>query len=563
MNRRLIGGIPRGWRRIGIETVQDHAWNPLKIPGLQAWYDATQNLYTDTAKTTEAVNTNDRVAVWLDLSGNGRDLIRTTDDTWRPILRNNVYKLQHRRTVRLTGGIHAMVTSATWQHFPSKRGSIYIVMFGRGDPLGSGRLAWNAGGANSLWMYNNTTGATKFYDTADRMATTADSRLGLQVHSIIRSGNTTINYYRDGVLDANVVCNNIQYDIGPLKLSNPAVNGMNADVCEIIELDHASDDIERIQIETYLMNKWLDTPRTPVWTRQGNVLVATLPAEDSNLYEATLLYEGSPQILADPLVFKIWYTSGWTNPPELNYAESADGINFTKLPGNPIISPGARSCIVKNGASYWLYSTTGGGYPIRLHTSADGVNFVLDTASCLNAGEAWCDAVHNMHVWKEGPGDWRMLYDGKLAADNHYSIGYATSVDGKTFVPYVGNPVIINGGGPCCIKIGTTYWLWQHHWIEADDTLPTDGFRWKSTDCINWVKDPLHFPTLSRIAVDEGVDFRGAGQVADLWIMEVGGVSYLFYTASSDGSAKTGNMHIKLATANMPLAQLIHTQEGA
>jgi hypothetical protein len=535
-------------------------FTPKNLPGLQAWYDVTKPLYTDTAKTTLAVNQDDRVAVLPDWSGNNRDLIRTTDDTWRPVLRNNVYRSESKRTLRFTSGSHAMATTATWIAFPAKRGSMYIVMFAGGSEY---KLATIVGNTKIFVVYSNPYTNEKIYDTSDRSASSPDSKLGLQVQSLIRTADTVVTYYRDGVLDGDITIGNAQCDEGVLKLSNAAGNGLAADVCEIILLDHASNAVERTKIETYLMRKWLDPVRTPVWTRVGDALVAGV-GDDNNLYEATALYEGSPQILPGPNVFKMWFTNEWETP-SINYAESADGVSWTRYESNPVIAAGCRSCIVKNGEDYWLYVKTD-DVNIDLHTSEDGLSWVEDTTDCLTPGGAgaWdSDRVDNMFVWQEGPSDWRMLYDGKAVADPYYSLGYATSEDGKTWTKYAGNPVIRNAGGPCMRKIGSTYWLWGHTWIEGTSTLPSDIFRYHSTDCIHWTRDPAHAPALSRIAAEEGVGYIGPGQAADAWIMEVGGACYLFYSASANGASKTGAMRIRLATAAMTLAQLVTTQEGA
>lgn len=56
---------------------------------------------------------------------------------------------------------------------------------------------------------------------------------------------------------------------------------------------------------------------------------------------------GDPQVIFDDGLFKMWY-SGWYDDPStgyeyarIDYAESADGIQWTKFPGNPVLSPGA------------------------------------------------------------------------------------------------------------------------------------------------------------------------------------------------------------------------------
>lgn len=549
---------------IKLVTVMNNGavWTPAQLTGLQAWYDASLPVYTDTGKTTLATANNALVAVIPDYSGNGRDLIRVTSDSWRPVLRTNVRKAQTARALRFVANSHAMITTETWQSFPSKRGSLYVVAYSSNKQS----LAINVGNSTNIWMYFDPTAAkAKFYDTTNRAAASADPLIDdLTVHSAIRTGNTTVAYYRDSVSIGNITIGDNQPDAGPLKLSNPATNGITADVCEIILLDHASDAAEQAQIESYLLAKWKNPTRTPAWTKAGTVLSATEASEDSNAYEPTVLYEGDPQILTEETnVFKMWYSGEWETPA-IFYAESVDGLTWTKYnSATPVIANANRGCIVKVGAVYWMYCKVNSS--IALYTSNDGITWALDTAACLSvgAGAAWdSERVDNCHVWQEGENDWRMLYDGKSAAAAYYSLGYATSTGGKVWTKHASNPVALTSG-PCLRKVGSTFWLWSHTSPEKDATLPTDLYRHYSTDCVNWVQSPSGLMALSRTTTDEGAGYGGLGQLADPWIMEVGGACYLFHSASSNGGSKTAGQHVKLATFAGTLAQLVALQEGS
>ena len=58
---------------------------PTDITGMQMWFKADTGLFTDSAKTTAATTNGDRVGAWADQSGNGNDLLQTTDAR-RPLL---------------------------------------------------------------------------------------------------------------------------------------------------------------------------------------------------------------------------------------------------------------------------------------------------------------------------------------------------------------------------------------------------------------------------------------------------------------------------------------------
>ncbi|MFH1720671.1 MAG: DUF2341 domain-containing protein [Patescibacteria group bacterium] len=285
------------------------------------------------------------------------------------------------------------------------------------------------------------------------------------------------------------------------------------------------------------------------WTRQGTVLSASTAPEDSNVYEPTVIYEGSPQILSGQTnVFKMWYSGGW-NSPNLNYAESTDGISWTKYGSNPIISAHNRSYVFKSGSTYYLYAANTANTQIDLYTSSDGVNFTLDTSSVIAIGSTgqW-DASHiaNLEIWIEGSNSWKMLYE---ASGDVWKIGLATSTDGRTWTKSASNPVISetgSRGGPWINKIGSTYYLWVHG--SPTGGLPTDLYRYTSTDLVTWTNSPVGI-VLARRTSDEGVG-TSVGQVADPTYLEYNGSVYVWYAASSDGTSQSAGQHIKLAIAS-------------
>lgn len=288
----------------------------------------------------------------------------------------------------------------------------------------------------------------------------------------------------------------------------------------------------------------------PPWTYHGDVVVATVAGDQDNTYEANVIYEGDAQILTGT-VFKMWYTGGWANPV-INYAESPDGITWTKYESNPVLTAHYRSMVLKDGSTYYMYTAQSGHTEIDLYTSGDGLSWSLDTNAALprGSGGAWDDnAVANCHVWIEAPGDWRMLYEAKQSAGS-WCIGYATSSDGKSWTKSGSNPVISGAGGrggPWLTKIGGTYHLWAHYSLSGTDPLPTDIYHWTSTDLVTWtlVKP---WPLLYRRGSLEG-GRTAVGQCADVFIVEVNGTMYVYYSGSADGSQQSGAQRVRLATA--------------
>lgn len=301
-----------------------------------------------------------------------------------------------------------------------------------------------------------------------------------------------------------------------------------------------------------------------IWTLRGAVLSGVAPDETNNVQEPTALYEGNPQILAGPNVFKLWYKSGWATP-YLHYAESADGLTWTKYASNPLLSNVEQPFIFKDGATYHLYFILHDTVTRMDHyTSADGLSWTLAQASALTtgAGGAWDDEkLGNSCIWKEGASDWRMIYEACKTTDHIWKLGYATSSDGNSWSKSGSNPVVSETGsvgGPFVYKrAASDYWCWAHHSISG--TVPTDLCRYLSSNLTTWTRNPIS-NTLVRGA-GEG-NSGSVGQLADPSIIEVSGTTYLFYGANADGSAATGHSQIKLATTARTMAQLVNTPEG-
>jgi predicted GH43/DUF377 family glycosyl hydrolase len=296
-----------------------------------------------------------------------------------------------------------------------------------------------------------------------------------------------------------------------------------------------------------------------IWNPLGTILDATAADEEGQIQEPTVIYETGAQVIvtAEP-VFKMWYSGGYTDTG-IYYAESLDGLNWTKHPANPILATHMRSFVFKNGAQYIMYAHPANG--LDKLTSADGITWAVANADVLHGGApgAWdAGGVQNIFVWIED-GTWYILYEASDDPPTHYQIGLATSPDGVTWTKNAGNPVIPHAGSTSSAhveKIAGIYYAWIH--ITTAGMLPTDFAKFHSTDLVNWTRDPAGL-AYWRTAGDEGVDFA-AGQVADPCLLEVNGQTWMFYTAMSDGSQPTA--HINVARANYPIDRVARSLEG-
>jgi len=222
-------------------------------------------------------------------------------------------------------------------------------------------------------------------------------------------------------------------------------------------------------------------------------------------------------------MYHAWY-GGWRgdynrevkNFIKLGYAYSADGVNWTKHPDNPVYTEHWTEdmAIVKNGGTYFMYAENeftgdGNGATIDLYMSTDKVNWTRHGV-VLTPSTGWeANDVGTPTVWKEG-NKWFMLYEG---FDNGAGkVGLATSADGKSWTRFAGNPVLLNFLNPdldiaidSVIKIRNVYYAYGHYDSSAGVWA---GGLFTSTDLIKWSAYPGN-PILdnSAVVVDNGVNY--------------------------------------------------------
>jgi predicted GH43/DUF377 family glycosyl hydrolase len=208
----------------------------------------------------------------------------------------------------------------------------------------------------------------------------------------------------------------------------------------------------------------------------------------------------SPYVLYDGTMFHLWYAGeDGSTTTRIGYASSADGINWNKYSGNPVInigSPGSwdddavyPDTVIFDGATYHMWYTGDDGPTHRTGyaTSPDGVTWTKPNLGIFDyGGNSNNNIVLNLGV----PGSWEdqhvyrpaVLYDGSEykmwyggGDSSTIKTGYAESIDGINWHKYSGNPVIDNGPSgsfddrhttPSTILFdGYTY----HNWYTAND----------------------------------------------------------------------------------------------
>lgn len=305
-----------------------------------------------------------------------------------------------------------------------------------------------------------------------------------------------------------------------------------------------------------------------VWQKFGTVLTPDFMSDQFGVYESTVIYEGSPQILtnASGSVFKMWFTAG-TGPLTINYAESLDGLSWVRQ-STPVVSSHCRSSVVKVGSTYYMYAVSTSGFnSIDRYTSSNGISWTLATSGVITVGGSgtWNhNSLANSSVYYDGT-TWQMLLEANAIGGTVFNIGYYSSLDGITWTQFGSNPVLgsgsLNAGGPYLTKQGSTWYCWYHGGLNS--LIPTNIYSAHSSNLTSWTIDNGGNPVINRTTAIEGVG-TSTGQVADPTLVEVNGKTFIYYSADQDGGAlsQAKPSVINVAIANYTLANLVNTTQG-
>ena len=309
-------------------------------------------------------------------------------------------------------------------------------------------------------------------------------------------------------------------------------------------------------------------PADNVWFREGVVLAQPPGTSDVALEPTLVPPEGNPQILTSySTVWKMWFSDGAQR--SIDYAESPDGIAWTRYGttasnpyGTPVVSGCLRSFVVENSGTYYLYCAPlpPGDQTIDEYTSTDGVHFTLAHASVIQDG---------MGSWNTGLNDnsGGVVVNGTLylfVENSYIGIGLFTSTDFYSFTPV---SLVIPGpaqGPTVPYLVNGSWYLWAGY--TFNQSVPgSEDFgiqRWSAPALTGpWTNSESGFDFLPQ-AVDEGVGTPYA-QTLDPFVIEVGGKTYLYYTANQGTSENPQQYEIiKLAIADMPLSDLVQTAGG-
>lgn len=312
-----------------------------------------------------------------------------------------------------------------------------------------------------------------------------------------------------------------------------------------------------------------------IWTKQGVIFAPTAAEVASGGNFGTgvtgmqgVIYDTNPQILAGPSVYKGWFT----NLNGVNYAESADGISWTRYSSNPVISAYANGQVFKYNGIYYHWGQPAasiGSATAYMSTSADGIHWSAQTATNLPTGGTYPN-VYYLVIADVIAGIFYALFsalNGTGSAPNTY---LATSADGITWaMQNSGNPVLANVFGMDCsvLKIGSTYYMYgtanqpgQGN-PSAPNFDPLETVLYSSTDLINWT---LVHHSIHRSGLWESLNSTESGAYATsvLYMPTLNRVG--MYYVGSPGDSTGPQVYqggLALAPVGSTLAAIVSTNE--
>ncbi len=287
----------------------------------------------------------------------------------------------------------------------------------------------------------------------------------------------------------------------------------------------------------YIFVNWGDI--STLWSDYyGNPIISYI----GNNYDS--LGVGQPQVIFDGQKYRMYYVGIIAAARKyVLYAESMNGINWTRPLDRPVLYPGEYGswdslavhpgAVIKDGNIYKMYysgwSYVYGRWDIGLATSTDGINFVkypFPVMSGTNSG--WEYRIAPSSIVKKD-NIYYLYYSGGLMTSNDRKIGLATSTDGINWIRYPGNPILTKTqsweiGGPFYPSVIVENSIFKMVYATAGSVgfgsaVSTDGKNWtKSNDnpfftremtTNNWALLDVNYPQYTKFNNEYRIYYSG------------------------------------------------------
>lgn len=248
---RVMGGPALAVYPVNAWPTATPAFTPTDIAGLNIWAEGDKAAYQDAGKTTPATADGDLLGAVVDYSGNGRDFTGT--GAARPTLKTGANGLNGKPIWRFTATNLLSTAALTW--FPAKRGTLFILLKNTKGDYGIPIRHEDGPPVQQLYIPGPGYANYSWFDASLRVLQASALETTWQLLTLNRTGNTTMNFRKNGAAIGDATIGDAVYGSAALSL-NAASESFAGDMAAVILYDASLTAGQVGQVETYLNGRW-------------------------------------------------------------------------------------------------------------------------------------------------------------------------------------------------------------------------------------------------------------------------------------------------------------------